>query len=91
MIEAFAVVLTLCTGPLVETQCNDYYITVEEQQSSAYAELVHESDMFALAWTAEDSNKALAYYLGKFNIEEDTRLLTDYDFTVQALEPDTTP
>lgn len=90
-ILAYAVVLTLCSGPSVSNECSDYYIATNDSKTLGLAELVHESDMFAIAWTSEDSNKAIAHYLSRYNIVVDTKALVDYDYTLQAIHEDDTP
>jgi len=74
----FALVLSLCVN---FTTCNDYIVDSFDNEKDCHSMLVKHSDSFAIAWGAENSNKALTHWLKPFNIREDIRLIHEYDFT----------
>lgn len=88
-IVAYAVVLTLCSGPSGNDQCNDYFVDVDESKTQALATMVHESEQFAIAW--ESGNASIAHYLKRYEIEENPKFIVDYDYTVQVLTDDNAP
>lgn len=74
------VMLTFCTY----ASCQAYVVDKAESKEDAYINMEAISDDMANAWADKHSEKSLQAFLDKYNIQEDTRFILDYDFTVET-------
>lgn len=74
------VMLNLCTY----ASCQSYVVDKAETKEDAYINMEAISDDIATAWADKHSEKPLQTFLDKYNIQEDTRFILNYDFTVET-------
>lgn len=83
----YALILTLCSF----AGCNGYIISTDDAwvtKNPCETELVRESNLFARAW---GNDKATDKYLARFNIQEASETLKDYDFTCEKIAEEDMP
>ena len=74
------VMLNLCTY----ASCQSYVVDKAETKEDAHTNMEAISDDMANAWADKHSEKPLQAFLDKYNIQEDTRFILDYDFTIET-------